>query len=138
MMRGSCLCSSVRYEIDGSFEEAHHCHCSMCRKSHGAAFATYGCARTKNFRLITGHGELKNYRSSSQVRRSFCTECGSTLFFEHDAAPKLVFVAVGTLDEATEGSVNPDAHVFASSKAAWWTIADALPRHDGQRPEYGG
>ena len=46
MNRGSCLCGAVRYEVSDPFEEMHHCHCSKCRKAHGAAFSTF--ARTSN------------------------------------------------------------------------------------------
>jgi hypothetical protein len=34
-IRGSCLCGAVSYEITGSLGRTGHCHCSMCRKSHG-------------------------------------------------------------------------------------------------------
>ncbi|MGZ0843339.1 GFA family protein, partial [Klebsiella pneumoniae subsp. pneumoniae] len=30
---------------DAPIESASHCHCSQCRKAHGAAFATYGKVR---------------------------------------------------------------------------------------------
>jgi len=33
MLKGSCLCGSVRYEIDGPLDGAMNCHCSMCRKA---------------------------------------------------------------------------------------------------------
>lgn len=38
-IRGSCLCGAVSYKITGSLGVTGHCHCSICRKSHGAAFA---------------------------------------------------------------------------------------------------
>jgi hypothetical protein len=38
-VKGSCLCGAVTYEITGPFEYVGNCHCSICRKSHGAAFA---------------------------------------------------------------------------------------------------
>ena len=38
--KGSCLCGSVRFSVDGFCEKAANCHCSMCRKFHGAAFGT--------------------------------------------------------------------------------------------------
>ena len=41
MARGSCLCGGVAWEADGPFDLMSHCHCSICRKAHGAAFATY-------------------------------------------------------------------------------------------------
>lgn len=138
MIRGSCLCTAVRFEIDGGFHEAHHCHCSMCRRSHGAAFATYACARVATLRIAEGADFVVDHRSSQPVRRSFCKSCGSRLFFAHDAAPKLVWVAVGCLDDASAAEVAPDAHCFVGSKAPWWTLHDDLARHDQQRPELTG
>ena len=40
MIRGSCLCGDVAFCVDGPLELRSHCHCSMCRKTHGSAFAT--------------------------------------------------------------------------------------------------
>ncbi len=39
VVRGGCLCGRVRYEVAGPLANADHCHCSMCRRQHGAAFA---------------------------------------------------------------------------------------------------
>ena len=39
--KGSCFCGRVRYEIKGPIGPMSNCHCTDCRKSHGAAFATY-------------------------------------------------------------------------------------------------
>lgn len=52
MLSGSCLCGAVSYEIDAPIESASHCHCSQCRKAHGAAFATYGKVRREAFRYV--------------------------------------------------------------------------------------
>jgi hypothetical protein len=118
--------------------EAHHCHCSRCRKAHGAAFATYACTAASALRIVAGDAAIKSYRSSTPVRRSFCGSCGSRLFFQHDAAPQLMFVAVGVLDEVRPSALPLDAHCFVGSKASWWPIVDELAQHEGQRPEYGG
>jgi hypothetical protein len=40
MLKGSCLCGGVCYEIDGEVGPMAHCYCSMCRKQHGASFVT--------------------------------------------------------------------------------------------------
>jgi hypothetical protein len=138
MIRGRCACAAVRFEVGGSFHEAHHCHCSVCRRSHGAAFATFACTRTSSLRVVEGEASIATYRSSEPVRRSFCRTCGSSLFFAHDAAPHLVWVAVGSLDDASAAEVAIDAHCFVGSKAPWWTIADGLAQHAEQRPELTG
>lgn len=138
MLRGSCACGEVRYEVDGAVEEAHHCHCGVCRKSHGAAFATYARVRAKLLRIEAGAEHLTIHRSTPPVERTFCGRCGSSLFFAHDAAPRLVWIAAGTLDGDTRAVIAPDAHVFVGSKAPWWDIADGLAQNERQRPEYGG
>ena len=49
MLHGSCLCGAIRYEIDGPLGAAGHCHCTMCRKAHGAAFGTYSRVKRDAF-----------------------------------------------------------------------------------------
>lgn len=140
MIRGSCLCGAVRYEIAGSFVESHHCHCGMCRKQHGAAFATYAACKGRELK-IEGEDQVAEFASTPAVKRKFCRTCGSSLFFTHEAAPNLVWVAAGTMDDRDAAEADlpaPDANSFAGSKARWWTIHDALPAHEGQRPELTG
>jgi hypothetical protein len=40
MIRGSCLCGGVRFEIEAA-RSLTHCHCVNCRKLTGATFASY-------------------------------------------------------------------------------------------------
>ena len=81
MPRGSCLCGAVRYETSLALEGIDHCHCSMCRRSHGAAFSTYGRVPKQALRIATGAERVRDFHSSDAVTRSFCQECGSNLFF---------------------------------------------------------
>ena len=79
MLKGSCLCGGVRYEIDGPIEGAMHCHCSMCRKAHGAAFRSRAGIRAKDFRWVSGEGVITWFESSPGNHRGFCSRCGSPL-----------------------------------------------------------
>jgi hypothetical protein len=36
MLKGSCLCGGVRYEVEGPFEIMAYCHCVQCRKASGS------------------------------------------------------------------------------------------------------
>ena len=58
---GSCLCGAVKFEVDMEIDAASHCHCSMCRKWHGAAFATYATAPADRFRITQGADTLRGY-----------------------------------------------------------------------------
>ncbi len=133
MPKGSCLCGSVRYESSVPLEAIDHCHCSMCRRSHGSAFSTYGRVPKSKYQVTSGQAHLKTYVSSDAVRRSFCDQCGSSLLFQHAALPDFNFVPVGTLDD--DPGARPEAHIFVGSKASWYEITDDLPQHEGYVPD---
>jgi hypothetical protein len=133
MVRGSCLCGAVAYTITSPIEEMHHCHCSRCRKHHGAAFATYAQVARDGFAFTRGAMLVKSHRSSEQVERTFCGACGSNLQFLLDALPAVLWVAVGSLDD--EPDRRPEAHIFVGSKAPWHEITDGLPRFAGYPPQ---
>lgn len=126
MHSGSCLCAAVKYRIDAPIESATHCHCSMCRKAHGAAFATYGNVRRKDFHFTQGEESLGIYQSSPGVTRSFCKHCGSALqWYSEQPHPNWLSVALGTLDTPV-GEI-AQKHIFPESKADWYAINDGLP-----------
>lgn len=132
MIRGSCLCGSVRYEVRGSVGRVNHCHCTMCRKAHGAAFATYGHVKMEGFVLVSGENDVGSYQSSPEVTRTFCKKCGSTLQFIVRDRPQVFGLALGTLDD--DPGVQPSRHIFVESKAPWFEITDDLPQH-AARPQ---
>lgn len=57
MLRGSCLCGGVRYEISGKLNDALNCHCSMWGRAEGAAsgHATAPPSSVMNARLSDVH-----------------------------------------------------------------------------------
>ena len=132
MNRGSCLCGSVQYEA-GSFDSMVHCHCSMCRKHHGAMFATFLMGDTESFRWLAGEDLIHTYRSSSRGLRPFCRTCGSVV---PTVLPEVgvAFVPAGNL-EGDPGR-RPEFHMFASSGAPWFPITDALPQSDSFPPGF--
>jgi hypothetical protein len=133
MVKGLCLCGTVSYEAGGPFLAMMSCHCSMCRKHHGAAFATYVSAPLDGFRWISGEDALLNYQSSEQGMRSSCKGCGSAVPLTM-ASHGLALLPAGPLDG--ELGLTPQAHMFVGSKAPWHTITDDLPQHDEYPPEY--
>ncbi|MBI3530101.1 MAG: GFA family protein [Betaproteobacteria bacterium] len=129
MIRGSCLCRSIRYEVRGPLGPASHCHCSMCRKAHGAAFGTYARVQKADFVLVSGAEDIASYQSSPEVTRTFCRRCGSTLQFIRATRPNTFALALGTLDD--DPGVRPSMHIHIESKVPWLDIDDGLPQHIG-------
>ncbi len=130
MIRGSCLCGTLRWRIEPPVDRMTHCHCSMCRKAHGAPFATYMMMPASRFSLVAGEEALRRYDSSSGLRRSFCGRCGSVGPDEEmgEDGP-VACVPAGCLDD--DPGARPEAHIYVASRAPWHVIGDdGLPRHD--------
>ena len=128
MHNGSCLCGAVKYQIDAPIRAATHCHCSQCRKAHGAAFGTYTTVLKADFRFTQGADQVRTFYSSPGVARTFCQACGATLqWMELDS--EFTGVALGTLDTAL-GEI-AQKHIYADSKADWYAIREGLPQENG-------
>lgn len=125
MIHGSCLCGQVRFELANAPQFINHCHCSMCRKAHGAAFGSFLHADASGFRWLAGQSLVEGYRSSPGNVRAFCRVCGSNLpvLEEEDAH---VVIPAGSLDD--DPGVRPVVHIHTASKAPWFEITDGLPR----------
>lgn len=127
MKSGGCLCGAVRYELRGESTSVTYCHCARCRRWHGHVGA-YAAVEREDLALVEQRG-LKWYASSPGVRRGFCAECGSSLFFDEEGDSKLAYCA-GTLDAPTE--LRSKAHIFVASKGDYYAMVDdGLLRLDG-------
>lgn len=38
---GRCLCGALQFSVRFPTKWVAHCHCTMCRRAHGAAFVTW-------------------------------------------------------------------------------------------------
>ncbi|HEX8237680.1 MAG TPA: GFA family protein [Abditibacteriaceae bacterium] len=126
MYKGSCLCGTVNYEIEGEPGDIVFCHCSRCRKANGTAFLAAAPVQTEQFSIVSGNQSLVEYESSPGVYRVFCGQCGSPLFSKRDAMPETIRVRIGTLDTPIESK--PTAHIFVADKANWFDIRDEAPQ----------
>ncbi|MFT5740494.1 MAG: hypothetical protein ACI9LO_003411 [Planctomycetota bacterium] len=80
--RGSCLCGEIAFEVDELGSTIGNCHCSMCRKFHGPAYATLAEVEAEHFRWLRGKESLKILSYESPTRN---------------------IVRLGTLTRQTEG-----------------------------------
>ncbi|WP_454690374.1 GFA family protein [Achromobacter aloeverae] len=129
MLRGSCLCQGVAFQIAGSVTNLLYCHCGMCRKAHGSAFRARGRVKASEFRWTRGEALIRFHESSPGQHRGFCSVCGSPLLTKFDSDPTTFGLALGALDD--DPGARPERHVYVGSKAPWHEIADSLPRHEG-------
>ena len=129
MITGGCDCGKIRYQVQGELEEFCHCHCSICRRIHGAAFATWGGVAREAFSFVSGEQDLGCYAYSERSDSLFCSTCSATVLVDFKTEPHRLYITLGTVD----GDVNlPDGyHQFVGSKAPWYEITDDLPQYDG-------
>ena len=124
--RGSCLCGEIRFEADQFGEHNGHCHCSMCRKFHGAAYATLAEVPADRFRWTRGSEHLQSYVADNGTTRQFCARCGSSLTFAAAGADgSAVEIALACFDDPVP--VRPDAHIYLDHGAGWARPNDDLP-----------
>ncbi len=130
MIKGSCLCGRCGYEAEEAFFEVLHCHCSICRKIHGAAFATYGGVSVDTFKWVCDLDNLKIFQSSTRVTRYFCHSCGSLLASKDQSQANIIYLSLGGVDSTIQ--VSPEYHQFVAFKADWHEIDDDLPQFPGE------
>ena len=130
MVKGSCLCGKISYEIHHLPQSMYCCHCSMCRKATGSAFATNMLVREVDLTVHDSHSLIKAFQSSPGEHRYFCSECGSPLYSKAQARAGMVSIRCGTLDN--DPAIRPSEHIYTASKAPWFDICDALPRYPGE------
>ena len=132
-MTGHCECGRVQFEVDGEINDFSHCHCSQCRRLHGAAFATFAGVARSDFRYVTGESDVTTYASSGTHQRVFCTICGSNVLVGLETEPETYYVSMSMIDG--DPPRPPAYHIFVGSKAPWHEITDDLPQHDAFPPE---
>jgi len=96
VLSGGCQCGAVRYHVKGALSYPHICHCRMCQKASGNYFMPLAGAHRDDFSLTRGAPGW--FHSSDQVRRGFCADCGTPLFFETISADSIA-VTLGSLDD---------------------------------------
>ena len=130
MLKGSCACGQIRYEIRGDLiGPITYCHCWRCRKHSGSSFGTTVGVKSADFVLTSGSDLIAGWESSPGIHRYFAGCCGSPLYKKPDDRPELIGFRLGTLDSDPERVA--DLHYHVGSKAPWVELKDALPREGG-------
>ena len=132
MYFGKCLCGNVAVKISGDITDILHCHCSLCRKNSGTAFATNGFINSKDFKIISGENSLSTFSFKPGRNRHFCSNCGSPVYSSNDQDLARYRIRLGILD--SDISERPISHNFVSSKANWEEFDNDLPRYDSFEP----
>jgi hypothetical protein len=113
---GGCLCGNIRYHIDGKPHSSCYCHCSLCRKAHGATPVAWFTIPISCFTVISTLQPKQRF-SSLSANRFFCENCGTNMFFKR-TGEKEIDIATATLDEASKTlprCLFPSIHIHTES-----------------------
>ena len=128
-VRGGCLCGAIRFAVTMPTLFCGHCHCSMCRRNHGAAFVTWFAVPRAQVEIERGTDQLTRYQSSEHGSRSFCGRCGSSLLGVISHFPDIVDIPLASMDGPIDRL--PESHIYFDDRAAWTVVGDDLPRLGG-------
>ena len=130
-IEGGCFCGGVRYRASAAPKQSLVCHCRSCRRAAGAPGVPWVTFDRAAFEVTRGAPGV--FASSSPVRRSFCTGCGTPLAYEHDARPGEIDITTVSLDDPE--AFPPTCHIRLSEALDWVRFGDGLPAYRGWKSE---
>ena len=127
---GGCYCGAVRYEGGGDCSNTMVCHCRSCRRVAAAPVVAWVTFPASAFRFTKG--KPRTFKSSAQVVRAFCPDCGTPLTYQHDSYVDAIDIATCSLDEPER--FPPTHHSWLAHDLAWVKFGDGLPTFREFRP----
>jgi len=128
VLKGSCLCGAVQYEVIGEPQRFYHCHCSRCRKASGTGHASNLFMSPATLRWLAGEESIHAFKvpEAQRFTNTFCATCGGRLPREAKDVNAVV-VPAGSLDDVPP--IKPQARIFSASRASWSCEGDSLPSY---------
>jgi len=126
----TCGCGQLRLTCEGEPVRISMCHCLECQRRTGSAFGVQ--ARFARDRVTKIEGRTAQFSrvadSGKRVDFRFCPACGSTVYWEAEAARELISVAVGAF--ADPHFPPPEISVWERRRHSWAVMpAVDLVRH---------
>ncbi|MEM7257412.1 MAG: GFA family protein [Pseudomonadota bacterium] len=125
-LQGGCLCGAVRYTATAMPFARDYCHCRMCQRCTGAPVSAWMDFKVEQLQWHNDD-QLREYASTADIRRGFCTQCGATLTFRSVSHPQYLTLAITSLDHPEQ--FQPTYHIYTESQLPWLNIDDDCKRY---------
>ena len=134
ILKGSCLCGAVKYEVAGDPKRFYHCHCSRCRKATGTGHASNLFLQPGELQWLSGEEQIRAFKvpEAKRFTNQFCATCGGRLP-RQPVNTDAVVIPAGSLDD--EPPIKPQSRIFAGSRTSWSCAGDGLPAFDESPPQ---
>ncbi|MEP6906792.1 MAG: GFA family protein [Pseudoxanthomonas sp.] len=129
-----CLCGDVTLEATLPSKWVAHCHCSLCRRAHGAAFVTWVGMESTQCVLDDPDQRLHWYESSPGAERGFCSRCGTMMFFRSTRWLGELHIALAHFINPVDRA--PQMHAYWEDHVCWASVDphDGLQRSTPNNP----
>jgi hypothetical protein len=122
VLRGSCLCGGIVFEVSDPPDALGVCHCTSCKKLSGGAGTVNLGVPPSAVRIVEGEDLLQTYEPPGGSAKTFCMACGANLFGGGWPDSERASVRVTALDEPPDAKVG--RHIYVRSLAPWETLPD--------------
>ncbi|WP_027803508.1 GFA family protein [Paraburkholderia dilworthii] len=96
LLKGSCHCGAVKFEVNTSVVPAARCNCSLCRRKGALMSPPF---QSDQLTITKGEDALTLYQFNTRVAKHFfCRHCGIYPFHQTRKDPKLWRVNIGCLE----------------------------------------
>jgi hypothetical protein len=116
---GGCQCGAVRYTVAPGPGKSVICHCRMCQRATGNAFAPL--LEVPSVRIVWT-GTPAEWASSDVAMRGFCATCGTPLYYRSDDTTEIM---AGTI--APRFAFHPFESISVESRRDWLADLPGLP-----------
>lgn len=125
----SCRCGQLKAIVTGEPVRVSACHCLMCKKRSGSAFAVQARWPAEQ---VSIEGQSNSWvgtaDSGNQITFHFCPECGSDVHYEIEGKfDGLIAIPLGAFDDPYFAS--PKFSVWEHRKCDWVDITDEDVEH---------
>jgi len=129
--RAACSCGQLHLTVEGEPSRIWMCHCVECQRRTGAVFGNMARFSREQVSFGGSASAWKRTGGSGKTLTSyFCPTCGSTIYFETEAFPGIVAVAVGNFADPTFPA--PGVSVWEGTRHPWVAVPPDAARHAKQ------
>ncbi len=132
---GGCACGAIRYEKTGETVAELLCQCHHCQQRSGTGHSAYLVFAGRADLIL--NGEVKTWSiagdSGNEKLHVFCPNCGTPVFVTFPAAPDLIAIHPGSLDDASQ--FTPQIVTYAVRAQPWDTLDHALQKFEKMPPK---
>lgn len=118
LLKGSCACGDIEYEIQGEPEFSFHCQCRQCQRITGSGHASQLMVKVDN---TTISGKLTFYTQLADGENTkssgFCATCGSPILTKVREYPDMLYFHAASLNDPSQ--FHPQKILYDSSKQPW-------------------